>query len=714
MVKLGIRSKFIGILVIAAILPLSIAIIAIYVLGYQYYRKERGLLFQAAANNRAANLSLLLRDETGRLERFITLTDIDGHLRESTGPVPPDPEDLRVQIERWEMRWPRYAATDPDIRSFFTNSLARDLRTFQTLNPSFVELIATDSKGRLVAATGKTTDYWQADENWWQQAYRADARQVHVEGIAFDESAGKFSVDVALPIRDHDQPGEPPLGVIKGVIDARPLFSFGPQVVTQGSPRRQLVQADGTVLFDLSHTEIQPLSQRLDDAMVALIRSDRPGWKLVKGRGVPASLIGYAPVQLSSTESRELDIRGLNPLYVVVQDDASTVLAPMRKQLALVAVAGAFLAGAFSLAGLHIARRKIIRPIQLLRTVAQNVSASAKLDDAQAVASATAAPGSAELLAGISQIKTSDEIEELADEIRSMAARVLTYHEQLEEEIATKTTEIQRDLQFAREFQEALMPRSYPQFASGRGDAALSLAFHHIYKPASSVGGDFFDVIKLSDHRAGIFISDVMGHGARSALVTAILRTLLQDLAPHANDPARFLALVNQHFHDIIQSGNQFLFVSAFFLVIDLDQQLATFASAGHPSPILADRGHSRATPVIEHLENNPALGLFRDTTYTRFTRFLKPNDVFLLYTDGVIEARNAAGEEFGRDRLRKIVQNNIESSAVRLTETVMEAVNEFAGTTTFADDLCLLAVEVTAKKPGHTHAPRPEATVES
>ena len=125
-----------------------------------------------------------------------------------------------------------------------------------------------------------------------------------------------------------------------------------------------------------------------------------------------------------------------------------------------------------------------------------------------------------------------------------MAVRVLRYHEQLEEEIAFKTAEIQRDLQFAREFQEALMPRSYPQVPTEPGAAPLALGFHHVYRPASSVGGDFFDVLKLDDYRAGVFIADVMGHGARSALVTAILRTLLHDLSRWADDPAQLLELI--------------------------------------------------------------------------------------------------------------------------------------------------------------------------
>src|SRR5206468_11145716 len=126
--------------------------------------------------------------------------------------------------------------------------------------------------------------------------------------------------------------------------------------------------------------------------------------------------------------------------------------------------------------------------------------------------------------------------------------------------LSLKTGEIQRDLQIAREFQEALLPRSYPDVPAEGVHGALTLGFYHVYEPAASVCGDFFDVFKVSEGRAGVFIADVMGHGARSALVTAILRTLLQDLAEHGDDPARLLEEVNHHFFGILHGTGQFLF----------------------------------------------------------------------------------------------------------------------------------------------------------
>jgi serine phosphatase RsbU (regulator of sigma subunit) len=94
-------------------------------------------------------------------------------------------------------------------------------------------------------------------------------------------------------------------------------------------------------------------------------------------------------------------------------------------------------------------------------------------------------------------------------------------------------------------------------------DDSLTLNFHHLYQAALSVSGDFCHVIKLSDHRVGIFIADVMGHGTRSALVTAILRTLLHGLTTKANEPGLFLSALNQEFRNTIEPTGQVIFASA-------------------------------------------------------------------------------------------------------------------------------------------------------
>ena len=208
-------------------------------------------------------------------------------------------------------------------------------------------------------------------------------------------------------------------------------------------------------------------------------------------------------------------------------------------------------------------------------------------------------------------------------------------------------------------------------------------------------------MIRLSDHSAGVFIADVMGHGARSALVTAILRTLLQDLSEHATEPARFLGLLNEHFLDIIHRSTDLLFVSAFYLVLDTTEATASFASAGHPSPLVAQRRGGRVAPLFQRLKGNPALGVRRGSVYHGFQRELAPDDLFFLFTDGVVEAADAEGEEFGSERVEQAILGNIQRDLPAIDQAIIDGVHRFIGTAPLMDDICLVGVEVAGREAG-------------
>jgi serine phosphatase RsbU (regulator of sigma subunit) len=652
----------------------------------------------------AQSLDLVLNKQIEELSDWLLLSDLNARIEAINATLPRlTAEQFAAHSREVETRWPGLTERDAELQAILTNDISKELKSFQSVCPLYAEIFVTDMEGQLVASTEKTSDYLQSDENWWQKAFQMPAGHAHVEGINFDESAGVYSVDVAIPIRHFGGINDPPAGVIKGVLNSSPLFASARGILFgDHQPVRLVVLDDGRILAGLFGKRVVPLQERISQAAMQRIRPGRPGWMVEKLNNGNLELVGFAPIRLTGRLIGETVTTGLKPLYVVVYDDAAAVLAPVRRQLWLLSVTGGFIVVGFSLAGLYIANRKIIAPIQLLRSAAQAVASSAKLDEAaeaETPATGRLTPArSDDPLERIKQVRTSDELEELARDFNSMAKRVLRYHEQLEEEIAIKTGEIQRDLQFAKEFQEALMPRNFPRVSGATADA-LTLNFDHVYKPTSSVGGDFFDVLKLSEHCAGIFIADVMGHGARSALVTAILRTFLQDLVAQASNPARFLSLINQHFYDMVQQSNQVVFVSAFYLVIDTQNGLATYASAGHPSPLLADRARKNVATLVPRLENNPALGLFRDSAYTSFTSFVKKEEVFILFTDGIVEATSPDGEQFGRDRLAQVIEQNIDRDAGGLNQAIVEAVNEFVKVQALADDICLVAVEVSTAK---------------
>ncbi|MFZ0915636.1 MAG: SpoIIE family protein phosphatase [Candidatus Udaeobacter sp.] len=153
-------------------------------------------------------------------------------------------------------------------------------------------------------------------------------------------------------------------------------------------------------------------------------------------------------------------------------------------------------------------------------------------------------------------------------------------------EIQAKNEQTQMDLRMAMELQQALMPVTYPLFPAGSAVETAHLRFSHIYLPASLIGGDFFFIARVSDSCAGIFICDVMGHGVRSALITSMLRALIEGLGSEAADPGQLMTRLNSELTSILKQTGTVLFVTAVYCTVDSETGQLHFARAGHPSPL--------------------------------------------------------------------------------------------------------------------------------
>src|SRR3984893_4425325 len=204
-------------------------------------------------------------------------------------------------------------------------------------------------------------------------------------------------------------------------------------------------------------------------------------------------------------------------------------------------------------------------------------------------------------------------------------------------ELEAKNAQLEADLRMAREVQLALLPRDYPTL-SHIGKASYSaLTFAHCYRPAEAVGGDFFDIFPLSPTRAGIFICDVMGHGLRAALVTAIIRTLLEELNPMMLNPGRFLSALNLQLRAILERVDEPFIATAFYLTADTETKETQFANAGHPTPLRVRRNERLVERISsESGKPGPRLGLFDDVNYSTSYSAFEQNDCILLFTDGL------------------------------------------------------------------------------
>src|SRR5215471_1422800 len=173
-------------------------------------------------------------------------------------------------------------------------------------------------------------------------------------------------------------------------------------------------------------------------------------------------------------------------------------------------------------------------------------------------------------------------------------ALLLTNIRELEErdrEIRRKNEQMETDLRMATELQQALMPRTYPSFPADAPDGATRLRFCHRYLPATLMGGDFFHIARLNDDTAAVCICDVMGHGVRAALITAMMRAMIESHSADAPDPGRLLTQLNSEFTGILKQTGTLVFVTVLYCVINVTRGNVRFSRAGHPPPLRARRG---------------------------------------------------------------------------------------------------------------------------
>jgi sigma-B regulation protein RsbU (phosphoserine phosphatase) len=266
---------------------------------------------------------------------------------------------------------------------------------------------------------------------------------------------------------------------------------------------------------------------------------------------------------------------------------------------------------------------------------------------------------------------------------------------QSREELRAKNAQMEDDLKMAREIQLTMLPQQYPTFPRAASPAESAFQFTHRYLPAGTVGGDFFTVSPLSEYQAGVFICDVAGHGVRSALVTAMIRALAEELKPLATNPGRFLSKLNSDLHAILKHTGTPMLTTAFYLVADSKSGMMRYANAGHPKPLLIRRSASRVEPLANAAgKSQPVLGLFKDATYRTSEVKLEPKDLVMLFTDGLYEVQGRNNELYSQEMLVAGVQRRTQLSAPQLFDELLAEIRLFAEDSAFDDDVCLVAVD--------------------
>ena len=285
---------------------------------------------------------------------------------------------------------------------------------------------------------------------------------------------------------------------------------------------------------------------------------------------------------------------------------------------------------------------------------------------------------------------------------RQAEADLRALNEQLEQRVADRTRELwaknvimEEDLDMARELQMAFLPQHFPTLPRGAEQAASAVKFCSIFHPTSSVSGDFFNVVRVSDTAVGVFICDVMGHGVRAALVTAMMRALEEQLGELAGNPGALLTEMNRALRGILRQLGTTLFTTACYVIVDVANGRLTFANAGHPSPLLLHGSPRGVESITARRVPGPALGLIDDVEYLTHELPIAAGDRILAFTDGLFEVENSNAEPFSIERLRESIRSRAGLPLAELMQDVFDEVEHFAQGQEFSDDVCLIGMEI-------------------
>jgi sigma-B regulation protein RsbU (phosphoserine phosphatase) len=237
---------------------------------------------------------------------------------------------------------------------------------------------------------------------------------------------------------------------------------------------------------------------------------------------------------------------------------------------------------------------------------------------------------------------------------------------------------LQQELTESQEIQEALLPKDLPQIDG------IEIAVS--WQPARAVGGDYFDVLKFDDRHSAICIADAAGKGMPAALLMSNVQAVLKSFAAAEAAPHELCGQVNRV---MCQNMVPHRFISCFYGLLDTQTRKLSYANAGHCPPMLIRGG---ACMRLE--EGGPVLGIFPDRHYLPGEIELSAGDTLVFFTDGVTEARDASGGEFGEERLQELLTLGGEFSARELRDLIMAAVGEFSDGPV-QDDATLIVLKI-------------------
>jgi len=285
------------------------------------------------------------------------------------------------------------------------------------------------------------------------------------------------------------------------------------------------------------------------------------------------------------------------------------------------------------------------------------------------------------------KIRSEDEIGDLAKAFNKMTADLNEYIINLKETTATKER-IQSELNVGKEIQHRMLPHVFPAFPDRK-----EFDIFAIMEPAKEVAGDFYDFFFVDKEHFCFIISDVSGKGVPSALFMVITKTLLQAEARRNYPLNEVVANVN---NALSKNNETAMFATTFIGLLNVNTGELQLVNAGHNPPII---GNDQKGYNFIDVDQNIALGIFEDFKFTANKMKINPGDKILLYTDGITEAFNEAGEQFSEERLLEIMNNEKNETSQQLVTNIRQEIKKFVKNAEQSDDITILAVSYYGKE---------------
>ncbi|MFG0284320.1 MAG: ATP-binding protein [Phycisphaerales bacterium JB039] len=351
--QVGIRTKEVGLLTMVGLLPLLAALAVIVFIETDRRTQSFGLSILSVAVAEARALESGIAGDIEKLELAL-------HDQEVTGALAALDERLDAEaLAQLDARWPHLGADDEALRAVLEHPIAAALRLIMEYDTRVAEALVTDRHGQLVAATGHTSDFYQADEQWWQDTYAEGAGRVHILGVDYDESAALWSVDICIPIGAAGRI----VGVGKFVVDASQLIGAPTRMVGEISAPVAVFAADGSILFG---SEAAPIRRPASEW--AGPDRDVAGWR----RAGDGQIQAFAPIRISERVGPyEVEAPGWT---LALSAPASLVRAPILRLGGAILGAGMIVIAGIFIAGVAIVEREVVGRIRRIGAAARRVA----------------------------------------------------------------------------------------------------------------------------------------------------------------------------------------------------------------------------------------------------------------------------------------------------------------------------------------------------